>query len=122
MKFFLQISEINFSAPFIVCDFPDPGAVGLQFRPFAAHRGGFPPGQVHNRQPGALPDPPPDPEKPTVQINHNLSALQNKTEFDPARVVNKNALPDVYMIVLDSYAREDILKQTFNYDNQPFLA
>ena len=29
--------------------------------------------------------------------------------------------PDIYYIILDSYAREDILQDVFEYDNQPFL-
>ncbi|OGO70505.1 MAG: hypothetical protein A2Z49_03295 [Chloroflexi bacterium RBG_19FT_COMBO_56_12] len=30
-------------------------------------------------------------------------------------------LPDIYYIILDAYGREDILQETFNYDNSPFL-
>lgn len=29
--------------------------------------------------------------------------------------------PDIYYIILDSYGREDILEDVFDYDNQPFL-
>ena len=29
--------------------------------------------------------------------------------------------PDIYYIVMDSYAREDTLRRVFNYDNTPFL-
>ena len=32
-----------------------------------------------------------------------------------------NQPPDIYYIILDSYAREDILQDVFEYDNQPFL-
>jgi hypothetical protein len=57
----------------------------------------------------------------SVRINHDLSGLQDKTTFDPARVQNKNNLPDIYLIVLDSYARDDILLREFGFNNQPFL-
>jgi hypothetical protein len=30
-------------------------------------------------------------------------------------------LPDVYLIVLDGYARSDVLKENFDFDNTPFL-
>ena len=35
------------------------------------------------------------------------------------RVENTN-LPDIYYIILDSYAREDVLKQAYGYDNSGF--
>lgn len=57
----------------------------------------------------------------STQINHDLSGLQDKTVLDPARVINKNNLPDVYLIVLDNYAQDDVLQRAFNYDNKPFL-
>jgi hypothetical protein len=47
--------------------------------------------------------------------------LQDKATFDPGRVQNKNNLPDIYLIVLDSYARDDILLQELHYNNRPFL-
>lgn len=31
------------------------------------------------------------------------------------------ALPDVYYFILDSYARADLLQQSYGYDNQPFI-
>ena len=55
------------------------------------------------------------------QVNHDITGLQNKTEFDPGRVIDRNNLPDIYLIVLDNYARDDVLRREFNYDNQPFL-
>jgi hypothetical protein len=39
--------------------------------------------------------------------------VQNKLQTDP--------LPDVYYIVLDAYARDDILQQVYGYDNSAFL-
>lgn len=32
-----------------------------------------------------------------------------------------NQLPDIYYIVLDGYAREDVLTELYNYDNSPFI-
>lgn len=34
---------------------------------------------------------------------------------------NNTKLPDVYYIILDGYAREDILKKHYNYNNENFL-
>ncbi|MFC1702644.1 sulfatase-like hydrolase/transferase, partial [Pseudomonadota bacterium] len=33
----------------------------------------------------------------------------------------KNELPDVYFVILDAYARGDVLKSRFNFDNSDFL-
>lgn len=35
--------------------------------------------------------------------------------------IDKQKLPDIYYILLDGYARADILKETFNYDNSEFI-
>lgn len=32
-----------------------------------------------------------------------------------------NDPPDIYYVILDSYAREDVLQDVFEYDNEPFL-
>jgi len=34
---------------------------------------------------------------------------------------NLENLPDVYLIILDMYARQDVLQDRYNFDNQPFL-
>jgi hypothetical protein len=34
---------------------------------------------------------------------------------------NTNNLPDVYYIILDGYARQDVLKDIYNYDNSDFI-
>ena len=31
------------------------------------------------------------------------------------------AVPDIYLIILDAYTRDDILVDTYNFDNEPFL-
>ena len=36
--------------------------------------------------------------------------------------VNGARLPDIYYIILDAYAREDILRDVFNYDNTEFIS
>ena len=35
--------------------------------------------------------------------------------------VNDEVLPDIYYIILDAYAREDVLNTIFEYDNAPFI-
>jgi hypothetical protein len=49
----------------------------------------------------------------------------SSTQVAPSVVVNDTSTseksPDVYIIILDSYARADLLKQHFDYDNSPFL-
>ena len=37
------------------------------------------------------------------------------------RVVARLDLPDIYYIILDDYARADVLENLFHYDNSPFL-
>ena len=36
--------------------------------------------------------------------------------------VNADELPDIYYIILDSYARTDLLQQAYGYDNTPFIS
>lgn len=40
--------------------------------------------------------------------------------FDVSKL-NKDDLPDIYYIILDSYARADTLQAIYGYDNSPFL-
>ncbi|KPJ62368.1 MAG: hypothetical protein AMS15_04145 [Planctomycetes bacterium DG_23] len=44
-----------------------------------------------------------------------------KTRAVPARVGKSKEYPDIYYIILDSYARADILKEFYHYDNSEFL-
>jgi hypothetical protein len=45
-----------------------------------------------------------------------------QTQSSSAKVTpGKNSLPDVYFIVLDGYARADVLQSELNLDNSPFL-
>lgn len=41
--------------------------------------------------------------------------------FPPGRLHSPSGSPDIYYIVLDSYARADTLQEVFQYDNSPFL-
>jgi hypothetical protein len=56
-----------------------------------------------------------------VSLLPNVAALQDKNTFDAARVTDKKNLPDVYLIVLDSYPRHDALLRGKKIDNTPFL-
>ncbi len=44
-----------------------------------------------------------------------------KPEMDGIRLSAHQPLPDIYYIILDGYARSDVLKELYDYDNQPFL-
>lgn len=48
------------------------------------------------------------------------SEPKNTENSVASAVTNKQDLPDVYYILLDGYAREDLLKQDFNHDNSGF--
>jgi uncharacterized SAM-binding protein YcdF (DUF218 family) len=55
-----------------------------------------------------------------------LAARKLRNELLPQEVVDLrvtegNILPDIYYIILDTYTRQDILKEQFGYENQPFL-
>lgn len=50
----------------------------------------------------------------------NLPETEKLTEATPGRQPSKR-LPDIYYIILDGYARADILKRIYHYDNTPFL-
>lgn len=52
-----------------------------------------------------------EPAAPIIRAGGGLSLAP-----DPAR------LPDIYYIILDAYARSDVMKDLFDYDNEPFLS
>jgi len=56
-----------------------------------------------------------------VELPAKVAALQDKNTFDPARIADKQNLPDIYLIVLDSYPRHDALLNGLKIDNSPFL-
>ncbi|WP_254054153.1 hypothetical protein [Singulisphaera sp. GP187] len=51
-----------------------------------------------------------EPAKPIIRAEGGI-ALPSR----PAR------LPDIYFIILDAYARSDVMKELFDFDNEPFL-
>lgn len=48
-------------------------------------------------------------------------AAASLERVSPTESTSNANLPDVYIIVLDSYARGDVLQSFFGYDNSPFL-
>jgi hypothetical protein len=61
---------------------------------------------------------------PLAQIALLLLAPEPAAEADATPAVSAasaDPLPDIYYIVLDAYAREDVLAELFDYDNTGFL-
>jgi hypothetical protein len=51
-----------------------------------------------------------------------VTALRTETPLAPGPTAQPPAdAPDVYVILLDGYARADVLEDTFDYDDSPFL-
>ncbi|KAF0108707.1 MAG: hypothetical protein FD146_593 [Anaerolineaceae bacterium] len=48
------------------------------------------------------------------------AAFSVKSRPTPVALVAPDIRPDIYYIVLDGYAREDVLREFFNYDNSTF--
>ena len=48
-------------------------------------------------------------------------AVPSETALPGLRLPEDQPPPDIYFIVLDAYARHDMLQQVFNYDNSPLL-
>jgi hypothetical protein len=55
-----------------------------------------------------------------VSIANGSGVIESKV-FDSIEVTPGEIPPDIYFIVLDGYSRQDVLKQTFEYDNGSFL-
>ena len=51
----------------------------------------------------------------------SLDYLAFKNSIDKVAEYKKEKLPDIYYIILDGYARNDILKSVYGYDNNEFL-
>ena len=51
-------------------------------------------------------------------ISQHTESVQPAVSPQPAQ----GDLPDIYYILLDAYARDDILRSIFNYDNSPFIS
>jgi hypothetical protein len=56
-------------------------------------------------------------------VVHGISQMRSSTnpKNQASATPSQNTRPDVYYIVLDSYARADILQQLFSYDNSAFI-
>ena len=54
---------------------------------------------------------------------HTLSAAKNliKTKSTSTAVAMDSDLPDLQIVILDAYGRDDVIKSYYGYDNQPFL-
>ena len=61
---------------------------------------------------------------PIIQTFRYISTLQtpfpSKTNYT-LRESSSQSRPDIYYIILDSYARADVLAELYDYDNSPFL-
>ena len=51
----------------------------------------------------------------------NRAADHSSARGAPARRRGPARLPDIYYIILDAYARSDVMKELFDFDNEPFL-
>jgi hypothetical protein len=49
-------------------------------------------------------------------------AISNARNYSPASPLSLESKPDIYYIVLDGYARADILHELFHFDNSKFIA
>jgi hypothetical protein len=57
------------------------------------------------------------------QSNDHVQAIREKvSQFDVAISVSSQAQPDIYLIIVDGYGREDFLRQYYDYDNAPLIA
>lgn len=52
----------------------------------------------------------------------NRSVVTPRGGIQVLKVSEGEALPDIYLIILDKYARDDVLAEQFDYDNSAFLA
>ncbi len=51
----------------------------------------------------------------------NTSYINKNDWISKKKKIEKQKLPDIYYIILDSYARQDVLKHIYKFDNQPFI-
>ena len=55
-----------------------------------------------------------------IQIQQALKQASVEEEVSPQAALSTQ--PDIYFIILDAYAREDVLQEVINYDNSEFLS
>jgi len=53
-----------------------------------------------------------------ISIRRDISASDN---FSASEIEKSANLPDIYYLILDAYARADVLKQLYDFDNTEFL-
>ncbi|MEX2014751.1 MAG: hypothetical protein WD885_02345 [Candidatus Saccharimonadales bacterium] len=58
---------------------------------------------------------------PQLTADQKASKASDSPQASLGSNIEEENLPDIYYIVLDGYARSDILKANFNYDNSEFL-
>lgn len=51
-----------------------------------------------------------------------FKAVHAVREYSLENISSSDSVPDIYYIVLDDYARSDVLKELFGYDNSKFVA
>lgn len=60
-----------------------------------------------------------------INFNLNISQINDSLRFKKTRIdmpiSNDKKKPDIYYIILDAYAREDILKDFYGFDNGDFI-
>jgi hypothetical protein len=57
-----------------------------------------------------------------IRSNSNLRMVASRIQQSTVSIGQRNTpLPDIYFIVLDGYARADVLQSRLNLDNSPFL-
>jgi hypothetical protein len=49
------------------------------------------------------------------------SAVASESADERGRLSKVGGQPDIYYIVLDAYTRQDVLREVYDYDNEPFL-
>lgn len=59
---------------------------------------------------------------PLFQARPQAEVAQNANLSLPPAYAERSALPDIYYIILDEYARHDMLWRYYGFDNAPFLA
>ena len=60
--------------------------------------------------------------QPTFQIFSNRIEENNQRILLNAKITNKKDLPDIYLILLDGYAKHENLKKYWGFDNQDFVS
>ena len=60
-------------------------------------------------------------EATRAHIQHNAMPVTYLQTHSSTRKKAPKDAPNIYHIILDAYARQDILKTRYNYDNSPFI-